>query len=101
MFDQLLGKPFRQSWAPCFAGRSLVFLEMWLDAEQDWKKVTLTIEQSKEKENMSRKQWTAHQARDLEKVYGEEWPALKQKREAAGLCYKDDDFPDNPQDTLG
>lgn len=104
-YDEFLrsaaGKTFPAELGSMFRREKLSLFGMWLDAEKDWKKVTLTIEQSKEKENISRKQWTAHQARDLEKVYGDEWPELKQKREAAGLYYQDDDFPDNPQDILG
>ena len=49
--------------------------------------------------NLNRKQWTAIQAKDLQKSMPEDrFKELIKKRQEQGLYYADEDWPEDPQD---
>lgn len=72
-----------------------------MDFNEDWDKVSAEVERYMESKNVSRKQWTAIQAKVLEQRYADD-PAkfdevIKQRKDA-GLFYLDDMFPNDPMD---
>ena len=72
---------------------------MWLDSNRDWDACVLKVEQAQEQETLARKQMEAKKARELRLELGDaKFEAVKALREAQGLYYKDDDFPEDPED---
>ena len=72
---------------------------MWLDSGRDWDATVLKVEQVQEQETLARRQMQAVKAKTLKQEMGDQkFAQLKQLRESQGLFYKDDDFPDDPED---
>ena len=87
---------FPSSLAPYLVKKKVELFNWWLDADQVWDKVVMIAERGQESKNLSRKQWTAVQVKELRKQFSaEKVEDLLQKRYSAGLWYKDDDYPDD------
>jgi len=57
------------------------------------------FEREQASQNLSRKQWTAIQAKELKKRMSEErFKDLIEKRTNAGLYYRDTDYPDDEEE---
>ena len=74
---------------------------LWLDHGQDWGRVTCQVERAKETSNLARKEWGAVKAKTLKAEMDEEkYKDLIKKRTDQGLYYKDEDYPDDPEDNV-
>eukprot|EP00438_Fugacium_kawagutii_P015110 Skav214601 [mRNA] locus=scaffold57:783253:786317:+ [translate_table: standard] len=74
---------------------------LFLDFDGDWDKVECEAQRWTRTKNLARKDWTAVQAKTLKQQLDEDkFNALIKKREDAGLCYPDYDWPDDPLDRL-
>lgn len=72
---------------------------IWLDSGKNWDKVAAHFEREQASQNLSRKQWTAIQAKELKKRMSEErFKDLIEKRTSAGLYYQDADYPNDPEE---
>ena len=91
---------FPSSLAPYLKKKKADLFGMWLDSNECWDKTVLAVERYSESKNLARKQWVAVQGKELKKRYdAEQFEELIAKRESAGLFYKDEDFPDNKDET--
>lgn len=101
-FDrQIKGSSFPQSLAPFLRkGKKTDLFALWLDNDEDWDRVTCSVERYMESRNLSRKQWTAIQAKVLKARYNddEKFNTVIKQRTDAGLFYLDDMFPEDPMD---
>ena len=92
---------FPSSLAPMLKHKKHELFNLWLDNGMDWDKVTCHVEREQATKNLSRKQWTAIQAKVLkEKLTPERFEEIIKKRMDAGLFYKDDDYPNDPLDRV-
>ena len=90
---------FPPSLKPMLVRRKQDLFALWLDNQMDWDRVKCEVEREQATLNLSRKEWSAVQAKDLQKQYSEErYNDIVQKRTEAGLFYLDDDYPDDPLD---
>ena len=72
---------------------------IWLDSDQSWDRVEMEVERLQQSTNLARKEWCAVQAKVLKASMDEaKYQDLLKKRVDAGLYYKDDDYPDDPED---
>ena len=85
--------------APSYLKSKVELFNFWLDAGKDWDKTLAIVERKQQSESLSRKQWTAIQAKDIYATRTKEKAdELVEKRKAANLYYLDDDFPEDPMD---
>ena len=90
---------FPASLKPMLVRRKQDLFSLWLDNQMDWDRVKCEVEREQATLNLSRKEWTAVQAKDLQKQYSQErYDDIIQKRTEAGLYYVDDDYPNDPLD---
>lgn len=81
------------------SNRSDLF-NLWVDSNQDWRKVELKVQRSVENENTATKGWEAVQGKVLrEKFTEEKYQKLINARKASNLWYEDDDFPGDDDDS--
>ena len=101
-FDrQIKQSGFPQSLTPFLKrGKKVDLFGIWLDNGEDWDRVTCHVDRYMESRNLSRKQWTAVQAKVLKSCYNddEKFNAVIKQRSDAGLFYLDDMFPNDPLD---
>ncbi|CAK9089238.1 unnamed protein product [Durusdinium trenchii] len=73
---------------------------MWLDSNYSWSACALAVERKHQESNTAKKGWKAIQGKELKNRYtAEKWEQVKKKRLEQGLYYKDDDFPDDDDET--
>lgn len=72
---------------------------IWLDNQCDWDKLKCHVERERASLDLSRKEWTAVQAKTLKAELSEErFEDLIKRRTDAGLYYPDEDYPSDPMD---
>ena len=82
--------------------KKLDLFGLWLDCDGDWSRVEIEAERLQQSTNLSRKQWTAMQAKEIRKTMSEErFNDLVKKRTEAGLYYKDEEGPSGSKYCLG
>ena len=92
---------FPASLKPMLVRRKQDLFAIWLDNQMDLDRVKCEVERQQATLNLSRKEWTAVKAKDLQKQYSQErYDDIVQKRTEAGLYYLDDDYPNDPLDPL-
>lgn len=72
-----------------------------MDFNEDWDRVSAEVERYMESKNVSRKQWTAVQAKVLKHRYADDeakFDEVIKQRKDAGLYYLDDMFPNDDMD---
>ena len=99
-FDrQTKGGAFPTALMPFLRKKKADLFGLWLDHEGDWDKVVVEVDRLQSTTNLNRKQWTAIQAKDLQKSMPEDrFKELIKKRQEQGLYYADEDWPEDPQD---
>ncbi|CAK9096979.1 Uncharacterized protein SCF082_LOCUS45505 [Durusdinium trenchii] len=100
-FDrQTKGGAFPTALMPFLRKKKADLFGLWLDHEGDWDKVVVEVDRLQSTTNLNRKQWTAIQAKDLQKSMPEDrFKELIKKRQEQGLYYADEDWPEDPQET--
>ena len=82
---------FQQNKLECF--------NMWLDMGKSWDAVALKVKRTHEESHESQRGWVAKQGRVLKEEKGvEKATKIMASRKAAGLFYRDEDFPDDEDD---
>lgn len=88
--------------APFLKKKKQDIFALWLDNKEDWDKVSFEVQRWQEQRNLSRKEWTAVQYKELEKtVDSDRLEKILKKRQEQGLTYADEDFPEDPKDRCG
>ncbi|CAL1130603.1 unnamed protein product [Cladocopium goreaui] len=74
----------------------LDLFNVWLDNGGDWDATKVQVERTQSQKNSTVNGWRAVQGKELRPKYTpEKFAQLVASRRAAGLFYKDDDFPDD------
>ena len=77
----------------------LIYSTFWLDNGGDWDATKVQVERTQSQKNSTVNGWRAVQGKELRPKYTpEKFAQLVASRRAAGLFYKDDDFPDDEDD---
>jgi hypothetical protein len=77
----------------------LDLFNVWLDNGGDWDATKVQVERTQSQKNSTVNGWRAVQGKELRPKYTpEKFAQLVASRRAAGLFYKDDDFPDDEDD---
>lgn len=88
--------------APFLKKKKQDIFALWLDNKEDWDRVSFEVQRWQEQRNLSRKEWTAVQYKELEKTMdSEKLDKIVKKRQEQGLTYPDEDFPEDPKDRCG
>ena len=92
---------FPSSLGGMYKKNKVELFNLWLDSGRDWDRTVITVERLQETKNLNRKEWRGVKAKDLKTQMGETKALeLIAKRQESGLWYKDDDFPDDPEDCV-
>ena len=69
---------------------------IWLDCNKDWNSCKLEVERLSSSRTTAEKGWEAVQGKELrQKLSQEKFDQLVASRKASGLCFDDDDFPND------
>lgn len=99
MDRQIKSGTFPASLQPLLKRQKQDIFGLFLDFEGDWDKVECEAQRWSKTKNLARKDWTAVQAKTLKlQMDDDKFNALIKKREDAGLCYPDYDWPNDPMD---
>ena len=83
-----------------FETNRIELVNMWLDSEKSWDEVKIKVDRLHENTNEASKGFISVKGRDIKKEYGDvKGQQIIDARKESGLFYKDDDFPDDSDDS--
>ena len=83
------------------ARKKVELFNIWLENQMDWDRVSMKVERENRTSNLNRAEWEAVQAKTLRASYTEDqFNDLIKKRTEANLYYKDEDFPEDPEERV-
>lgn len=83
-----------------FEANRVELFNMWLDSDKNWDEIKVKVDRLHENTNEASKGFISVKGRDIKKQYGDErGQQIMDARVESGMYYKDDDFPEDPNDS--